>query len=153
MNSTTSEGRSASASAAQSQSRLQPPIIQHVLTAIDTESITLPPMVQPTSNIAVQPRSLLALLIYHYAQGTLASHDIESTLWTEPQLRLLCRDRLPNWRELRRFRRLHHEVVHDCLAQVLAQKNCSTPTQSSASDEAEQRLSEAAFLDNLFADE
>ena len=149
MNSTASEGRSASASPAQSQSRLQPAIIQHVLTTVEIEGTRL----MPTTSLVVQPRSLLALLIYHYAQGTLASHDIESTFWTDPQLRLLCRDRLPDWRELRRFRRLNRELVCECLAQVLAQETDRTEKQSSAADEAKQRLSEAAILDELFADE
>jgi hypothetical protein len=111
------------------------------------------PVTRSTASLAVQPRSVLALLVYHYAQGVLASHDIESTLWTDPHLRLLCRDEFPDWRQLRRFRRLNHGIVCNCLTHVLAEAPNLTAKDSLASNEAEQRLSEAAFLDNLFADE
>ena len=153
MNSTASEGRSAAASAVQPEIRLQPGIVRHVLTAVDIEGTMLTGITSSTTSLAIQPRSVLALLVYHYARGMLASHDIESTLRKDARLRLLCRDELPDWRQLRRFRRLHHGLVSNCLAHVLAEEGAPAAPRSSASTEAEQRLREAAVLEELFADE
>ncbi len=153
MNSTASEGCSEPASTAQRESRLQPTIVRHVIKAIDIEGIKLTPITQSTTGLAVQPRSILALLVYHYARGVLASHDIESTLQSDARLTLLCRDELPDWRQLRRFRRLNHGIVSNCLAHVLAEEHGLAAKRASALGEAKQRLSEAAILDELFADE
>jgi transposase len=108
------------------------------------------PITGGTTSLAAHPRSVLALLVYHYAQGVFASHEIECVLRTDPRLRLLCRDEFPDWRQLRRFRRLNHGVVSNCLAQVLSEESVSAVNSSA---DAEQRLSEAAVLDELFADE
>ena len=142
--------RSQKAFEAQLESRLQPAVVRHVLTAVSSEVKTLMPITCGKDTLAAHPGSLLALLVYHYAQGVLASHDIECVLRTDPRLRLLCRDEFPDWRQLRRFRRLNHGVVSNCLARVLSEE----PTlKANSSPDAEQRLSEAAVLDELFADE
>ena len=149
MNSTATDGGS-DASRPQSESRLQPTIVRHVLTAVSSEITTLTTITGGTTSLAAHPRSVLALLVYHYAQGVLASHDIECVLRTDPRLRLLCRDEFPDWRQLRRFRRLNHGVVSKCLARVLSEEPALT---AHSSANAEQRLSEAAVLDELYADE
>ena len=149
MNSTASEGGS-KASGGQSESRLQPTIVRHVLTAVSSEIAPLMPITGGTTSLAARPRSVLALLVYHYAQGVLGSHDIECVLRTDPRLRLLCSDEFPDWRQLRRFRRLNHGVVSNCLARVLSDESVLA---ADSSADAEQRLSEAAILDEIFADE
>ena len=149
MNSTACDARSKPASA----SRSRPPTVSQVLTAVEIEWPKLLSIGSPAASLAIEPRAILALLVYHYAHGMLASHDIESAFRTDPHLRLLCRDEFPGWRELRRFRRLNHNAVRNCLAHVLAVEKQSIAEEVASSDEAEHRLSEATVLDNLFADE
>lgn len=145
--------RSKPAFASRSRSRLRPPTVSHVLTAVEIEWPKLLSIGSRTASLAIESRSILALLVYHYAHGMLASHEIESVFRTDPRLRLLCRAEFPDWRELRRFRCLNHNAVRNCLAHVLADENQSVAEQFDSSDEAEHRLSEATVLDNLFADE
>ena len=118
MSRTTNDGRSPTASPARSPTRS--PIISHILKAIEIEGGHLMPVARVANGLADQPRSVLALLVYHYTIGILASREIESSLWSDAPLRSLCRDDLPDWRRLRRFRRLNHGAVRNCLAHVLA---------------------------------
>jgi hypothetical protein len=152
----TREGRRGEASLAEARAR--PPIISHILRAVDVESDDLLP-VRVKNSMATQPRSLLALLVYHYAIGVLPSREIAAALWGDPQLRLLCDDDFPDWRQLRRFRRLNHDAVRKCLAQVLfGQSEAVATRESHVCDtdcfaEAEQRLTSAIWLDSMLADE
>ena len=156
MNCITRQGRSGEASLADARAR--PSIISHIRRAVDIESDGLIP-VRVKNTIATQPRSLLALLVYHYAMGVMPSREIASALWNDPQLRLLCDDDFPDWRQFRRFRRLNHDAVRKCLAQVLSgQSETAATRQAQACDadwfaEAEQRLTSAIWLDSMLADE
>src|SRR5262245_32092749 len=93
MHSTTREGSSGEASWVEPRAR--PPLISHIRRAVDLESNDLIPVLRLKNGIATQPRSLLALLVYHYAIGVLPSREIASALWSDPQLRLLCDDDFP----------------------------------------------------------
>jgi hypothetical protein len=141
------------------ESRERPPIISHIRRAVDLEGNDLIPVVRLKNSMATQPRSLLALLVYHYANGIMASREIAAALWRDPPLRLLCRDDFPDWRQLRRFRRVNHDAVRKCLAQVLAghsEAGATREAQVGDADwfaEAEQRLTSAIWLDNMLADE
>jgi hypothetical protein len=159
MNRTASEGRSQAAFPARAQARA--PIVSHILRAIDVEDINLIPVARVTNNLATQPRSILALLVYHYAIGTLASREIESALWSDAPLRSLCHGDLPDGRQLRRFRRLNHDAVQKCLAHVLAAQshNATTREEGASVDsrhwcaEANRRLTAAVWIDSMLADE
>ena len=156
MQSTIREGRSGEASWAETRTR--PPIISQIRQAVDAESNDLNP-VRVKNSVATQPRSLLALLVYHYAIGVMPSRDIAAALWSDPQLRLLCDDDFPDWRQLRRFRRLNHDAVRKCLAQVLSgQSEPGATREAQACDtdwlvEAERRLTSAIWLDSMLADD
>lgn len=157
MQSTIREGRSGEASFT-GDARARPPIISQIRRAVDSESAGLIP-VRVKNSIATQPRSLLALLVYHYATGVMPSREITSALWSDPQLRLLCDDDFPDWRQLRRFRRLNHDAVRKCLADVLSgQSEALATREAHACDadwfaEAERRLDAAIWLDGMLADE
>ena len=164
MTSTASRRRSDAASSEPWHSPVLPPLIHHVFTAVNAEITHLLPVTCGMQNIATQPRAILALLVYHYAVGVLSSHDIESALWRDVPLRLLCHNAVPDWRELRRFRRINRDAVRRCLTQVLAASAASAipsdvrPAPSRAAhapweDEAEQRINTAILLDHEFADE
>jgi hypothetical protein len=127
--------------------------VQHVLTAISSEGIMLTPVANLPKGLAGELRSILALLVYHYARGVLASHQIEAALRADSRLRLVCRDELPDWQQLRRFRRVNRSAVQNCLTRVLSEQRGPGTAVVSPSLEASYRLSEAAMLDELFADE
>lgn len=156
MHSTTREGRSGEASLAEPRAR--PPIISYIRRAVDHESNDLIP-VRVKNSIATQPRSLLALLVYHYAIGVMPSREIAAALWSDPQLRLLCDDDFPDWRQLRRFRRLNHDAVRKCLAQVLSgpsEAAAARGAQACDADwfaEAERRLTSAIWLDSMLVED
>ena len=157
MSRTASERRSPAALPASSPVR--PPIISHTLRAVAIEGANLIPVARMTNGIATQPRSVLALLVYHYAVGIFASREIESALWKDAQFRALCHDDFPDWRQLRRFRRLNHEAVRKCLMHVLAaQSHTESRDEHATMDsqhwfaEADRRLTAAIWIDDLLAD-
>lgn len=158
MSKTTSEGRGTAVLPARSPAR--PSIISHTLRAVAIEGVNLILVARMTNGIATQPRSVLALLVYHYAIGIFASREIESALWSDAQFRSLCHDDFPDWRQLRRFRRLNHDAVRKCLVHVLAARSCTEIREEHADAdsrhwlaEADRRLTAAIWIDDLLADE
>ncbi len=63
---------------------------------------------------------MLGLVVYCYAEGTLASDQIEHRVRENPALRQRFGDKLPGAPEIRRFRRLHAERIRAALERVLA---------------------------------
>jgi hypothetical protein len=68
-----------------------------------------------------RPQMLLTLLSYCYARGQYDSRDIATSISGDQTLRYICSGGRPGWRELRRFRREHRDLVAQCLAWVFKQ--------------------------------
>ena len=118
--------------------------------------------------------ALLGLLSYSYARGVYASADIEASLAEDPAAQDLCAGAFPDWRTLRRFRRVYRETLKQCLIHVLAQVggvvsgsarelffeasgSSGTPlggwagelSGGSPEGEAEERITRAVFMDGM----
>jgi hypothetical protein len=65
-------------------------------------------------------RALLMVLAYYYARGVYASSDIENECQEDHFGMQLCADEVPDWNEIRTFRRLHRVLLRKVLADVLA---------------------------------
>ena len=64
---------------------------------------------------------LMALLTYCYATGICSSRDIEASFREDETIRHLSADAFPDWKTLRRFRKLHREPLKQCLLKVFQQ--------------------------------
>ena len=62
---------------------------------------------------------LLTLLTYSYATGNYGSREVESVAANDPLLRYLCGTPVPDWKTIRRFRRVHREILRQCILSVL----------------------------------
>lgn len=89
-------------------------VLQSVRRIEDDELV--PPATTP--GLAFQPRSMLAMLVYCYANGIYGSWDVEQKMYEDPDFRALCGREYPDWRRLRRFRRENHEVLRRTLAET-----------------------------------
>jgi len=76
-----------------------------------------PPVTDPVST-AFHPKAMLAMLTYCYADGVYGSQDAEFMMREDAAFRALCGLDFPDWRQLRRFRRHNHEMVHRTLAET-----------------------------------
>jgi hypothetical protein len=62
---------------------------------------------------------MLTLTSYAYAIGLFGSRDIESTIYKDPTLRYICARQFPRWEDIRRFRRIHRDLVQATLGSLL----------------------------------
>ena len=117
---------------------------------------------------------LMSLLVYFYARGVYSSSDIEASLPEDETARDFCAGSYPDWRTLRRFRRLHRDALKSCLRYVLdrswrSPSGQETPVRhalptlprfafgqgpddggtSPAEAEAEERINRAVFMDGM----
>jgi hypothetical protein len=67
------------------------------------------------------PQMLLTLLTYCYSASIYGSHDIAWALQNNRTVRYICARNYPDWQTLRRFRRRHRALVHECLVYVAKQ--------------------------------
>lgn len=134
------------------------------------------PVAEAEAGTALQPRSMLAVLVYCYAAGIFASEAIAELMQEDTQFRALCGDAYPDWHQLRRFRRLNRSLIQHCLEELLAQERgtsadlalgapCRPPRRFAVPDswepdprsniarEASDRLRRAAQLDSMALDE
>jgi len=68
---------------------------------------------------AYDPRMLLALLVYAYADGIRSSRQIERLCRTDVAMRVICASDVPDHTVIARFRQLHQDSVRDLFVQVL----------------------------------
>jgi hypothetical protein len=76
-----------------------------------------PPVTDPVST-AFHPKAMLAMLTYCHADGVYGSQDAEMMMHDDAAFRALCGLEFPDWRQLRRFRRHNHELVHRTLTET-----------------------------------
>jgi len=144
--------------------------------ALSIDECRLVPVAGAGAGAALQPRSLLAVLIYSYASGIFSSEAIAEQMQEDTHFRALCGDDYPDWNQLRRFRRLNRPLIQQCLEALLAPVhgpacNHERPgahrsperlataggwepdSQAAIAQEASDRLNRAARLDSMVLDE
>jgi hypothetical protein len=128
----------------------------------------LNPPVTAESSPAFQPRAMLAMLTYCYANGVYGSYDIEQMMYDDAAFRALCGRDYPDSRRLRRFRRHNHAVLKRTLEETLrgawglthiaavngAGKQSSNGLMDVATldwiaQEAQHRMEQAMFIDQM----
>ena len=62
---------------------------------------------------------MLTLISYSYAIAIFGSRDIEAATYKDQTLRYICAQQYPTWHDIRRFRRMHRELVQRILGSVL----------------------------------
>lgn len=65
------------------------------------------------------PRLMLKLLIYGYANGVMSSRKLEAATFRDIAVRMLCADQHPDFRSIARFRRRHLEALAGLFVQAL----------------------------------
>ena len=68
---------------------------------------------------ALSAPMMLTLTAYSYSIGIFASRDIETAIYKDRTLRYICAHQYPTWHDVRRFRRMHRELVQKILGSVL----------------------------------
>jgi transposase len=65
------------------------------------------------------PRLMLKLLIYGYANGVMSSRKLEAATYRDVAMRMLCADQHPDYRSIARFRARHLEALSELFVQAL----------------------------------
>ena len=65
------------------------------------------------------PRLMLKLLIYGYANGVMSSRKLEQATYRDVAVRMLCADQHPDYRSVARFRARHLEALAELFVQAL----------------------------------
>jgi len=79
----------------------------------------LRPFTRTSGQAALSAPMMLTLTAYAYAIGIFASRDIEATICKDQTLRYICARQYPTWHDIRKFRRMHRELVQRILGSVL----------------------------------
>ncbi len=65
------------------------------------------------------PRLMVKLLIYGYANGVMSSRKLEHASFRDVAVRMLCADQHPDYRSIARFRKRHLEALGELFVQAL----------------------------------
>src|SRR5712692_863482 len=65
------------------------------------------------------PRLMLKLLVYGYANGVCSSRKLEAATYRDVGVRMLCADQHPDYRSIARFRARHLEALSELFVQAL----------------------------------
>jgi transposase len=65
------------------------------------------------------PRLMVKLLVYGYANGLVSSRKLERATYRDVAVRMLCADQHPDYRSIARFRARHLEALGDLFVQAL----------------------------------
>jgi len=65
------------------------------------------------------PRLMVKLLVYGYANGVVSSRKLERATYRDLAVRMLCADQHPGYRSIARFRARHLEALGELFVQVL----------------------------------
>jgi len=132
--------------------------------------------VLPKDGGALPPPQMLGAVSYCYAKGVYTSEDIEAKMRRDPKLREALHGEVPDANAIRRFRRLNRDAIRRTLERAFiflrrkqprpapeplpgqpATPTSATPlagesTVNFARHEAEKKIDEAAFIDNMSKD-
>lgn len=78
-----------------------------------------PPVANPVTS-PFHPKALLAMLTYCYADGVYGSQETELMMQEDAAFKALCGHQFPDWRQLRRFRRNNHPMLHRTMAETFS---------------------------------
>ncbi len=65
------------------------------------------------------PRLMVKLLVYGYANGVVSSRKLERATYRDVAVRMLCADQHPDYRSIARFRRRHLRALGELFVQAL----------------------------------
>ena len=65
------------------------------------------------------PRLMVKLLVYGYANGVVSSRKLERASYRDVAVRMLCADQHPDYRSIARFRARHLEALGELFVQAL----------------------------------
>jgi len=65
------------------------------------------------------PRLMVKLLVYGYANGVMSSRKLERATYRDVAVRMLCADQHPDYRSIARFRKRHLEALGELFVQAL----------------------------------
>src|SRR5512144_2962224 len=65
------------------------------------------------------PRLMVKLLVYGYANGVLSSRKLERATYRDVAVRMLCADQHPDYRSIARFRARHLDALAELFVQAL----------------------------------
>src|SRR3990172_9381745 len=65
------------------------------------------------------PRLMVKLLVYGYANGVVSSRKLERATYRDVAVRMLCADQHPDYRSIARFRARHLEALGELFVQAL----------------------------------
>jgi transposase len=65
------------------------------------------------------PRLMVKLLIYGYANGVMSSRKLERATYRDVAVRMLCADQHPDYRSIARFRKRHLDALGELFVQAL----------------------------------
>lgn len=65
------------------------------------------------------PRLMVKLLLYGYANGVMSSRKLEQATYRDVAVRMLCADQHPDYRSIARFRARHLEALSELFVQAL----------------------------------
>lgn len=65
------------------------------------------------------PRLMVKLLVYGYANGVMSSRKLERATYRDVAVRMLCADQHPDYRSIARFRARHLEALAELFVQAL----------------------------------
>ena len=95
-------------------------LLKLVLDAVLTLDAARPQDVRRKSK-DFSPQMLLTLLTYCYSTSIYGSRDIEWMVEHDRMVRYICARAFPDWQHMRRFRRHHRKLLHQCLVYVMKQ--------------------------------
>jgi transposase len=65
------------------------------------------------------PRLMVKLLVYGYANGVMSSRKLEAATYRDVAMRMLCADQHPDYRSIARFRARHLDALAELFVQAL----------------------------------
>jgi len=116
----------------------------------------LRPVARSFSNLAFQPKFMLALLTYCYARQIYGSADIAGLLARDAALCKVCHNEFPGAGLIRQFRDNNRQAIHACLVAALSflarQKMdaglVTRVNEAALAEEASRRLTVALWMDS-----
>lgn len=143
--------------------------------SIEAADQSLTPIVVPHEGGALPPKEMLGAVSYCYAKGVYESEEIERKMLRDPTLRDSVHGEVPDANTIRRFRRLNRDAIQQTLEKAfgfmrrkekadsskrLEGQPPASPVPAAPGDstmlfvkhEAEERVQQAAFIDNMSKD-
>ena len=93
-------------------------LVLEAVRLVDDEELN--PPASSAAAPAFQPRAMLTMLTYCYANGVYGSQDVEMMMYEDADFRALCGMEYPDWRQLKGFRYRNHAALHRTLEETFS---------------------------------